>query len=138
MLHLPIHKLILKHTLGTAPIDQESHRLRIRRRLGTFPSHDTAVPRRTLVIKHGHPTRAGNRDPVPYAGALDRIVRDRAAVDHDLRVIRPTGLTDVDGALDVGPEAGDGVMMYLDVGIVALPGIIVDEVDSCARQPRGL
>lgn len=138
MLHLPIHKLILKHPLGAASIDQESHRLRIRRRLGTLATHHAAVPCGALIIQHRHPARTSDRDPVPDPCAFDRIVCDRAAVNHDLGIVGPAGLTDVDGALDVGAEAGNGVMVDPNVGIVSLPWVIVDEIDPCARQSRSL
>lgn len=131
MLNLAIHKVILKHAFRAPTVDQERHRLCILRSRWTFYPLDPAVPRTGLVIQHCHAPRTRYSDSVPDAEALNRVVCHRTAVNGDLGIVRPASLTDVDRALDIPAEAGDGVVVYDDVGIVAFPRIVVDHVDAC-------
>ena len=129
MLYLAIDKLVLEYTLGAATVDQERHWLGIRRCHRTLVTHHAAVPRRALIVQNGHSPRPSDCDPVPDPLALDRVVRHGPAVYHDLGIVCPASLANVDRALDVRAETGDGVVVNADVGVVALPGIVIDEID---------
>lgn len=131
MLNLAIHKVILKHAFRAPTVDQERHWLCILWSRRTLSPLDTAVPRAGLVVQHCHATRTRYSDSVPDAEALNCVVCHRTAVNGDLGIVRPTSLTDVDRALDIPAKAGNGVVVYDDVGVVAFPRVVVDHVDAC-------
>lgn len=130
MLHLPIDEIRLELPLRTPPIQHKSSRLRILRGRRTTPPPIPRILCRTLIPQDREPLCARDGHAIPDMITFDEVVDDGPAGDYGVGVVRPAGHADVNATFDVGAEGGDGVVVDAGVGIVSLPGVDIDEVDT--------